>query len=154
MRPYPGRSTGNLPNDQQIFNYRLSRARRIIENTFGILVAQWRIFRNHIKGNMELVNLIILVAVCLYNFLRIKEENSNEDECHYCPPTLIDRIDQNEKEIDGDWRHDFKMDAFTSFQSRREEKLAAMYIRDEFTKYFLNEGKLSWQQRRVDEGSF
>ena len=49
MRPFPGRLTRRMPNDQRIFNYRLSRARRVIEKTFGIMVPQWRIFRTPIS---------------------------------------------------------------------------------------------------------
>lgn len=46
MKPY---NKQVLNDNRRIFNYRLSRARRIIENVFGILVSRFKIFQKPIK---------------------------------------------------------------------------------------------------------
>jgi len=61
MKPFPGR---NLEECHRVFNYRLSRARRCIENLFGLLSAKWRIFHRPIKGNVDLVKLIVAARTC------------------------------------------------------------------------------------------
>lgn len=69
MRPYSRVSvTGNERN--KIFNYRLSRARRVVENAFGTLSARWRVFRTVIQViQPKSVDKIVLAACCLHNML-------------------------------------------------------------------------------------
>ena len=60
MKPYRNK---NIPLDQRIFNYRLSRARSVIENTFGIATTRFRIFRRPIIANLDKVILITQAIV-------------------------------------------------------------------------------------------
>lgn len=74
MRPYARRNV--IDNQQRIFNYRLSRARRIIENVFGILVARWQILQKPICFKVETTEKIIQVMCCLHNYI-MKTNNLN-----------------------------------------------------------------------------
>ena len=48
--PFPGKG---LSEGLRIYNYRLSRAPRIVENAFGILSARWRFLRAPIQAQPE-----------------------------------------------------------------------------------------------------
>ena len=62
IKPYPHR---DLESAQRICNYRLSRARRVVENAFGILANQFRVFFTHIALALAKVEKIVL-ACCAH----------------------------------------------------------------------------------------
>ena len=97
LRPYPGK---NLPEPQAVFNYRLSRARRIIENSFGILAARWRIFTRPIIAEPTKVVAYTKAAIAMHNYLRTTESSV------YCPLGFIDGEDGARNVIEGSWRDD------------------------------------------------
>ena len=97
MQPYPGK---NLQADRAVFNYRLSRARRVIENSFGILAARWRIFRRPIIADPANVVLYTKAAIALHNYLCTRESQV------YCPPGFVDGEDGTGNVVRGSWRDD------------------------------------------------
>jgi len=99
MRPYSGR---NLNVKKRIFNYRLSRARRVIENLFGILVSRWRVLRKPIALNPKSVDKIVLTTICLHNFLKTVNDLNPTNERSYCPPNFID-TEQEDGDDDYSW---------------------------------------------------
>ncbi|KYN20696.1 Putative nuclease HARBI1 [Trachymyrmex cornetzi] len=98
LRPYPNRIGLTLMDD--IFNYRLSRARRIIENTFGILASQWRVFRKPIIAQPETAKLIVQATVCLHNWLRKEDIGKNM----YVSPNMIDEESEDLNSFQPGWR--------------------------------------------------
>ena len=86
--------------DKAIFNYRLSRARRVIENTFGILASRWRVFRRPIIAEPDRAVSYTKAAIALHNLLRMTESST------YCPPGFIDSEDGMGNTVTGSWRDD------------------------------------------------
>ena len=66
MKPYPFQ---NRTFEEKVFDYRFSRARRIIENSFGIATARFRIFRRTINAKVSTVRSVRKAIVRLHNFL-------------------------------------------------------------------------------------
>ena len=123
LRLYPGQ---NIKEDQSILNYRLSRARRVIENCFGILAAKWRIFRRAIQAKVETVQKIVQATVALNNYLR------QTDTASYCPAGFVDSFDGSGNILPGEWRRITSADegcgAFCSLPPTRGSRYVTLHM--------------------------
>lgn len=59
----------NLTMSHRAFNYRLSFARRIIENAFGELASKWLIHQSTLDWKLSTSEFIIMSTICLHNML-------------------------------------------------------------------------------------
>ena len=70
LRPYPrGQRGTKLAEDKLVFNYRLSRARRIVECAFGILVQCFRVFDRRMYLSDENATIVTKACTVLHNYL-------------------------------------------------------------------------------------
>ena len=67
MKPYGRRM---LTREERIANYRISRGRRVVQNTFGILVSRFRVMRTTIELPPATVREVVFTCVVLHNILR------------------------------------------------------------------------------------
>ncbi|XP_055308525.1 putative nuclease HARBI1 [Sitodiplosis mosellana] len=126
MKPYP-RSQSLIDRSKAIFNYRLSRSRRIVENAFGILTSRFRIFSTPIHLNVTTVENVVVSACILHNILS-DDNRHTQSQLDADPSDLISIEDYGE--IEGD------------FGEPKE-------IRDKFKDYFNGTGAVSWQNETI-----
>ncbi|KAJ8944359.1 hypothetical protein NQ314_009491 [Rhamnusium bicolor] len=151
MRPYPGTYLGEEKN---IFNYRLSRARRTIENTFGILAQRWRILRKTIIGNVDTCESIVKATIVLHNFLQKKEEDIPEEQSRYSPMGYADSFDENGRLILGMWREEEYMLRSATRLGSNNATRSAQGARDKLASYLVSDvGSVPWQYDIIMTGS-
>lgn len=137
MKPYSGdHPAGSV---KRIFNYRISRARRVVENVFGILSSVFRILRKPMLLEPKKAEIVVSATVYLHNYLRRHAPNI------YTPQGSFDHV-ENGTEIPGLWRKDDKPTSMIPLKSLpRRPPANAMKIRDEIADYCMNEGAVPWQ---------
>ncbi len=89
MKPFPGQQ---LTQERRIFNYRLSRARRVVENAFGIMASRFGIFESLINVEPHKAEVIVLTCCALHNFLCTKSLPT------YAPEGLLDVEDTSQND--------------------------------------------------------
>ncbi|XP_069621426.1 uncharacterized protein [Ranitomeya imitator] len=122
LKPF---GSSGLTQRKKIYNYRLTRARRVVECAFGILTAKWRVLLTAIKLQTETVDDVVKACVVLHNFVLSKEQVSLED--NVCESTL----------------RDYQNPTFRS-------PVAVSRMRDSFADYFMSPaGSVDWQYEMV-----
>lgn len=137
MKPYPYR---NLEKEKHIFNYRLSRARRVVENAFGILAHRWRVFLTTMKLSPDKVTDIIFAACCLHNLMVEKNKAS------YTSAADLENTDHTL--VRGTWRNDqvlTNIQPTTLHNATKDAKTQRILLTD----YFNNYGSVPWQSSMV-----
>nr|CAI5825561.1 unnamed protein product [Callosobruchus analis] len=140
LKPY---KHSPLTYEQKIFNYRLSRARRIVQNAFGILASRFRIFRTSISTNLTVTDRIVRTTCTIHNWLRKTSRTYLTTRC-----VDYENLETGEM-IPGLWRDtNFDLQNVQPVGSNHSSRMARQ-LRERYTNYFVNEGALSWQSRMI-----
>lgn len=141
MKPFP--RFHNKRTTKRIFNYRLSRARRVSENAFGIMSSTFCILRKPILLNPNVATKVTLAAIYLHNYLR----NSGSRNV-YCSVGMLDsEFPNNEEVVPGLWRKDPSTSQINNLPTVPKRSCnEAQTVREEFAKYFFStQGELQFQ---------
>ena len=144
MKPY---SQTGLTTEKRVSNYRLSRARRTVENAFGILANRFRVFMTPIPLCPEKVKGVTLASCLLHNYLRCVIAQTV-----YTPPGSLDSEDPVTHELHlAEWRQSKSNEMISLHrQGSNVYSKAAKTILDRFCQYYSSEhGKIPWQYNMI-----
>nr|CAI5847311.1 unnamed protein product [Callosobruchus analis] len=142
MKPY--RRTPTLK--EKIFNYHLSRARRIVENAFGISVTRFRVLLNAIDMTPKNVDRIILAACSLHNWLWKTSDMYITQRC-------VDFEDMMQQlvVVSGTWRTTLQRELEglppTRYSNRASHQVEA--IRDTYAQILETTEAVLWQDHMI-----
>ncbi len=138
MKPFGHRL---LSREERIFNYRLSRARRVVENAFGILANRFRVLLTRLMHPPDTVNQIVTVCCILHNIFHLRNPANHIN--------LVDREDEDHNLVPGAWRHTADLTdmekALRGSEHNKEAKAQRFLLRS----YYNNAGSVPWQDRMI-----
>lgn len=100
MKPYSG--VYNTRSKERIFNCRLSRARRVVENAFENLSSVFRVLTKPMILEPHKARDIVMTTIYLPNFLRKSKHSRNV----YTPTGTFDSVLLDGTVREGTWRRD------------------------------------------------
>lgn len=139
MKPYGHRG---LQRDERIYNYRISRGRRVVENAFGILAQRWQVLLTTMQPTPPAVQDVIECCVCLHNLIRIRYPALHNG--------IADEEDDQHNIVPGAWRQHAPLADVQRAGGNRNTK-AGKRQRETLKHYFNNPvGAVPWQNRMID----
>lgn len=119
MKPF--QENGHLSREQRAFNYRLSRARMVVENAFGRLKGRWRCLLK--RNDASIVNVPTIVGACvtLHNLCEIQSDAFDND--WFCSDSEQPAISQGSSQSVVAMRHQASgiRNALVSYFSQNEQ---------------------------------
>ena len=133
MKPFPHRSA---MGDEKVFNYRLSRARRIVENAFGVMCHRFRVLLRTLELDIPNAMHVVCVCVTLHNFLSMRKDKV------YSPSGFTDSDDGLGNITLGSWRNlnNSPLNDLERNHCHRPSTLQARQVRDILKEYFFDGG--------------
>ncbi|KAJ8021186.1 hypothetical protein HOLleu_40981 [Holothuria leucospilota] len=139
MKPYGHRQ---LSHDERIFNYRLSRARRVVENAFGILANRFQVMLTTMQHKPGTVRLIVTACIILHNLMRIRYPRLQNN--------MIDGEDENHDLVPGAWRQGRNMRDVQVVKGPNRDTREGKRLRN-LIKHWCNSkaGSVPWQEDKI-----
>lgn len=134
MKPYSRRG---MVHKEIIFNYRLSRCRRVVENAFGQLANRFRIFRTPIILLPQTAKKVVLACCALHNYLKITDRTDTVNAID-TDTGLNSSLQTN------------TISAITPLHvTHGRHSKDAKDLRDKLADYFIGSGRVEWQERMI-----
>ncbi|CAH2010535.1 unnamed protein product [Acanthoscelides obtectus] len=141
----PFRQGDLTSRERKIFNYRLSRARRTVENAFGIMASRFRIYYTHINLEPKNIDKVVKASCALHNFLIEHSKKSYASlKCFY-------RENSENRTIISEG-YDTKNSTMENLERRNPGNTlnTAKTVREDFMNHFNAKGRVPWQDDHVN----
>ncbi|WAR25316.1 hypothetical protein MAR_011020 [Mya arenaria] len=141
LKPYPHR---HLARDERIFNYRCSRARRVVENAFGILANRFRCLLTTLGMRPSTVTKTVMACMTLHNPMRTRYANIQNAD--------LDREDEQGQFIAGAWRDQAVLEDVQAAGNGLRLTGPGKELRAYLKNYFCSPaGSLPWQDVAINQ---
>lgn len=140
IKPYSARV---LDHDQRIFNYRCSRARRVVENAFGILAGRFRCLLGSLDVTPRTASKITQACLVLHNVIRdLNPALQNAD---------LDVVQDDGDIVPGAWRQGAVLDNGDPARRGPRRNEAGKELRDYLKAYYNSPvGSVPWQEAAIN----